>query len=247
MFDPWTLSLVLAIFLVAGIVKGLIGLGLPTIVVALVTVAIDLPTAMAVLIVPSLLANVWQAAVGGHTVTLVRRLWPFLLCAAITVWLGAAALSRVDVAWLSALLGVLLAVHAATGLVGLSFDIKSTQQWWAGPAFGFVNGVFTGMTGSFVVPGVMYLQAVGLGRDALVQAMGMLFLVSTAALAWALHSLGLLGVQYGALSALGVLPAFVGIWIGQRLRRRLSEPVFRRVLLICLLLLGIYIVARSLG
>lgn len=66
MFDPWTLTLGLAIFLIAGIIKGLIGLGLLTIVVALVTVAIDLPTAISVLIVPSLLANVWRAALGGH-------------------------------------------------------------------------------------------------------------------------------------------------------------------------------------
>src|SRR3546814_14593403 len=89
-----------------------------------------------------------------------------------TVWLGAAALTRIDVRLLSALLGALLTVYSVVSLAGLRLALSARQEAWAGPLLGSVNGVLTGMTGSFVVPGVPFLQAIGLPRDLLGQAMG---------------------------------------------------------------------------
>ena len=117
---------------------------------------------------------------------------------------------------------------------------------WAGPLAGSVNGLLTGMTGSFVVPGVMFLQAIGLPRDMLIQAMGMLFTASTLALAFALLGNDLLTLELGALSAAAVLPAIAGLLVGQRLRKSLSERLFRRVFFVSLLILGAYIIASAL-
>jgi uncharacterized membrane protein YfcA len=103
------------------------------------------------------------------------------------------------------------------------------------------------MTGSFVVPGVMFLQAIGLPRDLLIQAMGMLFSLSTLALALALGGNGLLTAELGALSSAAVLPALAGMIVGQRIRQILSEQMFRRVFFISLLMLGTYIVTRAIG
>ena len=178
------------------------------------------------------------------------RLWPVLLTATVAVWLGALALTRVDVALLSALLCALLAVYATLSLTRPPFKIARQREFWLGPIVGMTNGVLTGMTGSFVVPGVFYLQAIGLPRDMLIQAMGMLFTVSTVALAIALGASGRLTLELGALSATAVIPAIIGMIIGmiigQRIRARLSEKLFRRVFFIALPFLGGYIVARSL-
>ena len=247
MFDAFTILAVAGTFLIAGTVKGVIGLGLPTISLALLTVALDLPSAMALLLVPSFITNLWQAAVGGHGKAILRRLWPFLLMATVTVWLGATALTRVDLAVLSALLGALLFVYAAMNLAGLRMAIPLRQEAWIGPLLGTANGILTGMTGSFVVPGVLFLQAIGLSRDMLIQAMGMLFTVSTLALAIALQGNGLLSLELGKLSAAALLPALIGMAAGQRIRQRLSEPIFRRVFFISLLVLGTYIIASAVG
>ena len=101
------------------------------------------------------------------------------------------------------------------------------------------------MTGSFVVPGVMYLHAIGLTRDMLVQAMGMLFTVSTAALALALQGNNLLPTRLGIVSAAALLPAILGMSAGQRVRRHLSEARFRQIFFIAILVLGGYIIARA--
>lgn len=245
--DLLTILAIAGTFLVAGTVKGVIGLGLPTVSLALLTVAVGLPQAMALLLVPSFVTNLWQALSGGSGKAILRRLWPFLLMVTGTVWLGAIALTRVDLGLLSALLGALLVVYAATSLAGLHLTITERQEIWVGPLAGIVNGILTGMTGSFVVPGVLFLQTIGLSRDRLIQAMGMLFTASTLALAVALQENNLLTIDLGVLSAAALLPALAGMALGRRIRQDLSEQHFRRVFFIALLILGVYIVAAALG
>lgn len=130
-------------------------------------------------------------------------------------------------------------------LAGLRLSLTARQEVWAGPLIGTANGILTGMTGSFVVPGVLYLQAIGLPRDRLIQAMGMLFTVSTLALALALGGNNLLSRDLGIVSAAALIPAAAGMVFGQRVRKKLSEAVFRRVFFIALLVLGLYIIAHA--
>ncbi|MBU2532191.1 MAG: sulfite exporter TauE/SafE family protein [Alphaproteobacteria bacterium] len=241
MFEPVTMVVVAVTFLAAGAVKGVIGLGLPTVSLGVLAVAIDLPTAMALLLAPSFVTNAWQGITGGRARGILVRTWPFLLAAVITVPLGGLALTRVDVAWLSALLGLLLIVYGSLGLGGLRLSIAERRDTWSGPLLGAANGVLTGMTGSFVVPGVMYLQAIGLPRDALVQAMGILFTASTVALAVSLGGSRLLTTEQAMLSLAAVFPALVGMTLGRSIRESLSERLFRRVFFAALLALGCYI------
>lgn len=125
--------------------------------------------------------------------------------------------------------------------------LSVSQERWAGPLIGTANGVLTGMTGSFVVPGVMFLQAIGLPRDMLIQSMGMLFTASTLALAIALGGNDLLNTELGTVSAFALVPAIAGMVVGQRVSRMLSETVFRQVFFVSLTALGAYIVIRALA
>ena len=247
MTDLSILLPIIATFLLAGTVKGVIGLGLPTVSLAVLTVLLDLTTAMALLLVPSFVTNVWQAIAGGMGKSVLRRIWPFLFMASITVWLGATALTSLELYLLSALLGGLLIVYAGINLCGFRFSIPSRHEMWLGPVAGLMNGVFTGMTGSFVVPGVMYLQGIGLSRDALIQSMGMLFTVSTIALGAALHGTRLLTPEHGLVSLIALIPAMTGMIAGQKIRKKLPEQLFRRVFFVAILLLGLYIMINALG
>lgn len=246
-FDPFLLILILVTFTLAGLVKGVIGLGLPTVSLGLMTAFVGLPQAMALLLAPSFITNVWQACSGGQGRAVLRRIWPFLTMATVTVWLGAMALTRLDTAVLSAMLGALLVAYALVNLFGIRIAVPVAHERWVGPAIGGMNGVLTGMTGSFVVPGVMFLQAIGLPRDQLIQAMGMLFTTSTVALGLALQGNGLMSQDLGLASVLAVVPAIGGMMIGTRIRARLSETQFRRIFFHALLLLGLYILYKALG
>jgi len=243
--DPVIMIAVVLTFLLAGLVKGVIGLGLPTVSLGILTAVLDLHAAMALLIVPSLLTNIWQAATGGNGAKILRRIWLFLLMATVTVMIGAEAMAHWDIAILSTLLGGLLIAYAALGLSGMRLSMPRSREVWAGPVFGVVNGILTGMTGSFVVPGVMFLQSIGLARDQLVQAMGMLFTVSTLALAIALQHNNLMTADLGITSTIALIPAAIGMAVGQRLRHVLSEERFRLVFFIGILLIGGYILTTA--
>ncbi|MBC8051420.1 MAG: sulfite exporter TauE/SafE family protein, partial [Chitinophagales bacterium] len=217
----------------------------PTVAVALLTASLGLPQAIALVLIPAFLTNVWQALAGGHTRALAVRLWPFLIPATLTVWIGATALARVDARTLSAVLGVLLMVYATVNLANFRLALSPRQERWAGPLVGAVNGVFTGMTGSFTVPGVMYLQSIGLSRDALIQAMGMLFTLSTVALAVALSGNNLLTREIALASLIAMIPVLIGVAAGSWMRQRLSEAAFLRAFFLSLLALGLYIIVAA--
>jgi uncharacterized protein len=245
LFDLTTLVVVSGAFFIAGAVKGVIGLGLPMVSLGLLTVALDLQTAMALLVVPSFVTNLWQSVAGGNAKVILDRLWPFLVTATVTVWIGVAALTRLNPSLLAALLGAQLVTYSLVSLRGIRLTIPIRHEGWAGPLIGSANGVLTGMTGSSVVPGVMFLQAIGLPRDVLIQAMGMLFAASTLALAAALQQANFLTVDHGILSSGAVLPAIAGMIGGRWIRKALTEQRFRQVFFIALLMLGIYIIANA--
>ena len=246
MFDPLLLIIIAGVFLLAGTVKGVIGLGLPTVSLGLLVLVTDLPGAMALMLVPSFVTNFWQGVVGGHLGALLKRLWLFFTAATASVWLGGEVLVRVDAHLLTALLGIVLMIYALISLRGVRWYVPSKHTTSLGVAAAGINGVIGGMTGSFVVPGVMYLQALGLDRHQLVQAMGILFTLSTLALGLMLGGHGLLSVDLGGQSMAGVLPALLGMALGQRLRVRMSEERFRRVFFFAILVVGIAIAVRNL-
>lgn len=240
-----TLAIITAAFLLAGAVKGVVGLGLPTVSLALLTASLGLKDAMALMLVPSFVTNLWQGAVGGAAGPILRRIWTLLLAACLGTWFGAGVLARADALLLSGLFGLILCAYSLFSLMTPQIPPPGRRESWLSPLVGAVSGVVTGLTGSFVVPGVLYLQALGLPRDVLVQAMGITFTTATVALALSLSAHDLLPLDLGLLSALALAPAALGMLLGQSVRRRLPEARFRRVFFGALLLLGVYIAARA--
>lgn len=234
-------ALVFATFLLAGAVKGVIGLGLPTVAMGLLGLAMLPAQAAALLIIPSIVTNVWQLATGGQLGSLLRRLWPMLAmvfigtCAGV-FWLG----MNGDHSMTRALGGALL-LYALSGLFLPTFKVAVNTQRWLGPVCGLLTGVITSATGVFVIPAVPYLQALGLERHQLVQALGLSFTVSTLALAIGLSSTGALGSGEMAASLLALIPALLGMLFGQWLRERISAVVFKRAFFIGMALLGLHL------
>jgi uncharacterized membrane protein YfcA len=239
------IAYVLAVYLVAGMVKGVVGLGLPTISLALIAAVLGLKEAMVLLLVPSLVTNFWQGAAGGRLIALLRRLWPMLAMLCVGTWFATGVLVRGDGAVLTAILGGVLIVYAAVSLATPQIAEPGRREVWLSPLVGGVTGIFTGLTGTFVVPGVLFLQALRLGRDGLVQAMGICFTTATLVLGLSLGIRGYLPADLGLISAVSVLPALIGMVLGRWVRSRVPEARFRRIFFIALLVLGVWITTRS--
>jgi len=245
MTDPFSLAIIAVTFLLAGGVKGTIGLGLPAISLGILVATFDLKTAMAIIVAPTFVTNAWQAVVGGNIIVILKRLWPFLFFAIATIWIGAIALTTINTLYLSTLLGGLLLSYSSLHLIGLQFSIQLRHEKIIGSLLGAANGIFTGMTGSLSMPGVLYLQSIGLSRDIQVQAMGILFLLSTIGLTITLKSHDLLSSDLTTISVLAVIPSLIGMAIGKNIRQRLSEQKFKRVISIAIFLLGAFIILKA--
>jgi uncharacterized membrane protein YfcA len=239
-----TIAVFFGAFLAAGLVKGVIGLGLPTIALALLTPVIGLHDAITAVILPALATNVWQALAGGSLKDLLGRFWPMLVAICLGVALGSWVLVAIDARTAARFLGAVLALYALSGL--FDFRPRARPEWEPAlaSAVGLSTGVITGITGTFAVPSVMYLQAQSLDRNRLVQAMGMTFLTATLSLGLALGGHGIFKAGTGLLSIAALLPAAGGMWLGQKLRERISEAAFRVCLLLGLLLIALHLMLR---
>ena len=235
---PALTLLVIITFLLAGAVKGVIGLGLPTIAVGLLGLALSPAQAAALLIVPSTLTNLWQLAAGGHLLALLRRLGPMLVMIFFGTLLGSAWLGINSGPWAVHALGAALVIYALYGLAGPAMRVAPAREGWVGPVCGLVTGVVTAATGVFVMPAVPYLQSLGLSRDEMIQALGLSFTVSTLALALGLAGQDALGGQALGASLLMLAPALLGMLAGQWFRQRISAALFKRCFFIGLAALG---------
>ena len=231
-------ALTIASFLLAGFVKGVIGLGLPSITIALLVLAMSPAQAAALMIIPSLVTNVWQMFVGPHLVALIRRFWSLTLASVAGIWLGGGVLTSANSRFAAFGLGVSLVIYAVIGLAKVRFTVKAEHEVWLAPMIGFATGLIAGGTGVYLIPAGPYYQALGLTKDELVQMLGFYFTVCTLTLAAVLLQAGVMQVGNATGSALAVLPAFAGMAIGQVIRKRASEETFRKYFFIGLLVLG---------
>jgi uncharacterized protein len=227
------------IFFGAGAVKGILGMGLPTLAMGLLGLVMPVANAASLLTLPSLVTNLWQAAAGRGFAHIVRRLWPMqagiVAGVGLAPWLFA---GRPD-AFGRHLLGACLAGYGALALRGWHPPRPAAR--WEGPVgllVGATTGVVTGLTGVFVLPAVPYLQSLDLPKDAMAQALGLSFTTSTLALALLLALQGHLTLATSAASALVVIPAVAGMTIGQVIRGEMGEALFRRCFFAGLVVLG---------
>ena len=244
MWPPETLILVFSAFLLGGLVKGVIGLGFPVIVLACLAATLGLKEAMALLIVPGVVLNIWQALAGGAFLPILRRIWILLVASIIGIWAGVTILATADTRILTAMLGVLLFTYAAFSLARPQIALPAGKEGWLSPLMGAAGGFMFGLTGSYMVPGVLYIQALGLSRDMFVQALGITFCVIMAALALFMSRNEILPIEIVILSAGGLIPTTMGMVMGQKLRHRLPEEKFRTVLFAALCCSGLYMIAR---
>ncbi|WNZ64291.1 sulfite exporter TauE/SafE family protein [Myxococcus sp. MxC21-1] len=240
-----SLLVTVAVFVLAGLVKGVVGLGLPTIAMALLALVMPPARAAVLLIVPSLVTNVWQLRPWSTLGPLLRRLAPMQVGVCAGTLVGAWVLGAPMGAWATVSLGVALVAYAAWGLSGARLTVGPVAESRLGPWVGALTGFVTAATGVFVIPAVPYLQALGFEREELIQAMGISFTVSTLALAAGLYvNAAGAGTQLGQ-SLLMLLPALIGMQVGQWLRQKLSPVLFRACFLVSLMLLGMHMVARE--
>ena len=235
---------VAAIFVVGGIVKGTMGVGLPTIVLPMLSLLVPGTQAMGLLVMPVLLSNFWQAIAGGNWRYSLRRFGSVvgvqLLFTVATVKLTAG---------FSAVFFNVVVAIAVLSAVALMFvrpqKVSTRQERWMGPVVGAIAGVMGGvstLTGPIIIT---YLMALRLKREEFIASISIIYLLGSLPMYVAMLWYGRFGFSEVALSALALLPMFAGLRFGKAIRQYLSEIAFRRVLIGFLVTLALMLVVKS--
>jgi len=235
------LVLIFAIFVLAGLVKGVVGFGLPTIGIGLGALISDIPTAMMLILVPTFFTNIVQIMSAGSIRYVIEKSWAFLVGAVILVPLGLWAVVLFPGFPFERLLGFSIFVYSFASLRGFNPVMQMERNQRVGFCLGVINSILTGMTGSMSVPGVMYLRSLQFSKDDLLCAMGILFFISTIAMGGSLFWVGQATADLSLLSILMCVPVGLGVWIGMRVRKLLSEEQFKSIFLWSFCVLGVYL------
>ncbi len=243
--DPSLIFPIAAIMLLAGFVKGVIGFGLPSVGMGLLSLMMPPVQAAALMLLPNIVTNIWQGFTGPSAMALAKRLAPLLagtlLGIAATEWLTGGR----DFRWAVRLLGLTLLVYALLGVFSIRFAIAPARQKPWGWAAGLATGAMTALTGVYVIPSGPYLQAIGLEKDELVQGLGLAFLTASMGLGAALWLRGVVVPSVAGASALALLPALVAVIGGARLRAHIPDQLFRKLFFGGLLLLGAWLALKG--
>jgi uncharacterized protein len=230
-------------FLAAGLVKGVVGLGLPAVAMALLGLAMPPAEAASLLVVPSIVTNIWQLYAGPRLGAVTRRFATMMvaMCAGVPLGIGL----LIHGTYATVVLGAVLAAYGAISLIAPQFSIPKRAERWCSPLVGLVTGAVTGATAVGAVPLAPYLSSLDLDKEEIIQTLGLAFTVSMLALAVGLALEGKFHAGMAGGSMLALLPALAGMALGQRIRERMSAAAFRRWFFAGLLVLGIYMVVQA--
>ena len=234
------------VFLLAGTVKGVVGFGLPLVSITLLTPFYGLVDAIAIMLLPAVATNFWQAVSGGRLVVLWQRLWPLYVSGAMSTVVAGSVLVQVDAYWPTVLLGGVILAYSLVGLAAWQPSKPGARETWLSPVTGVVTGLITGLTGVLVFPLAVYFQSLDLDRRGLFQAMGIYLLLANVALASAFGWQGAFPDGITRLAVIGIAAGLAGMVVGQRIQTLLSAEHFKRVFFVSLAVVGTLISLRAL-
>lgn len=235
------MTVIAVAFVIAGVAKGAIGMGMPPIAIGIMSFALPLESAVAIMIAPTMVTNIWQAIYGGGFRPLMRRFGVMAVTAMVGILGIGMFFSSLGSPRTTGWVGVILVLYAVLALTAWRPHVPRTAEWWANPLVGLASGCVAGSTGVAAVPFLPYMQSLEMDAHELVQALGIMFLFITGMLAvsLALHGAYHLTNSLGSLAA--IAPTMAGVWLGQRARRRLSPQTFRKIFLLGMLGVGLHL------
>src|ERR1051326_92146 len=141
-------------FVFAGFVKGVLGQGLPTVAIGLLSLIMSPGEAAALVVIPALLTNIWQAWFGPSLMPLIRRLWPTLLASFVGTFVATAlgfGLPTPERASLARkALGIALILYVLLGVSRIQLQVSPRTEPWLGPTMGAANGAVSTATRAFL-------------------------------------------------------------------------------------------------
>jgi uncharacterized membrane protein YfcA len=242
---PTQIALVTVILVIAGMTKGLLGVGLPLIAVPLLSQVVSVPLAIMTLAVSTVVSNAYQAIQGRDALLVARRFWTLLVPFVITLFLAARLLVVLNDRTLGLILGSLLLVFTVITRVPRFSTVRVEHERYLNPLVGILAGFLGGVSSFFGPVLLMYAVALRLPKALFVSAMSTFLFCGALPLIISLIAYGMMGRDQIILSSLSLIPVFIGLLIGQKIQTRMPQEAFRKGITAILVLTGASLILRT--
>ncbi len=243
----WSLIAILtAAFIVGGIVKGVVGLGLPMVSIAILLNFPPPLTVLGIIVAPIMVTNLWQSARLGSMLEPLKRFWPMIATGLVFLFIGAEMIVAMDTSVLFGLLGACVATFSVISLASPNMPpLRPETEKWAGPLAGAMGGLLGGISTIWGPPMTMYFVMLKLPKDVFVRSVGTAWFAFSVPLAIAYWRNGIFTGDVVYMSLYACIPGMIGIRFGEAIRDRIDQDTFRKVLLVMLLLIGLNLIRRA--
>ena len=246
MIDTWpefyTLLAILMIFLVAGTVKGALGIGFPAIAMSILPIIIEPALGVTLLAIPILVTNGIQFLTVKGWPAIIRRFLIAGVSVAVSIFVVVQFVGEVPSRWINIAVGISLVLFAVTSLLKLEPRMTEHPGWQAlvGVSAGLIGGL-----SAVKAPIMIYTVGLKLPREEFICAAGFLFFMGGVGLTLGTLNASLLNDVTTGVSLMCCAIALVGFRVGALIRARLTDKLFRMAILWGILLLGIRLVVTN--
>lgn len=244
---PFLLVTAIGITLMAGIIKGMVGFAMPLVMVSVLGSVMDPKLALAAVILPVVMSNGLQTFRQGRGPAwdAIKEFRRYLIVVCVAIFLAAQTVSMIPDRVFFAVLGVPVVGLSVLQLLGLKFQIKPENRNWSEWGIGLISGILGGIAGTWGPTTVLYLMAINTPKAKQMVVQGVIYGLGSVSLFFGHIQSGILNQHTAPLSALLVIPAFVGMWIGFRLQDRMDQNLFRKVTLLVLVVAGLNLIRKA--
>jgi uncharacterized membrane protein YfcA len=229
-----------ALGLLAGsTVKGVAGIGLPLVAVPILTVLVNLKTAVTMTTVPIIGSNFVQSFQGGRFPHISRRFWTLLVPLFVTIFASTRLLVVLSERILEAIIGVAvisipLVLHFVPRL-----RITPAHERWANPLVGIVSGLLGGISTFYGPPLMLYVFGMRLSKDEFIPTISLMYMVASIGMLLGIYVNRVATVPEIGISVLMLIPTAIGMSIGRFVRVQLSERRFQHVIIAIYVVTGV--------
>ena len=239
---PGLIALLAVSLAIAGLLKGVIGVGMPIVAFPMLSMLVDVQTAVMLLSMPLVLSNIPQALEGGLVGPTLWSLLPVLVGMVPGLGIGVAVLLHVDPAAAKIAAGLSVILVAALTLLAPKLQIKPLMIGPVGLGAGFCGGLLGGIAAASGPLVFMFLLAKGLSGKAFTKEASMFLVVSSALLASVLATSQKFDWRDVLISTLATAPVAAGMLAGQKLRDAVPADAFKTLVVVVVLLSGAQLV-----
>jgi len=243
-FD-YTFIIVLLIFLLGGIVKGTIGVGLPTVTLVLLSFIYDIKDSISFILIPVIFTNLFQMLDGKELKSILNQTKYFLITSLIFIVPGFFILRVAHSKIILLVLAGLLIVNSSLVLLKKIIIFKNYHSFKVQFIIGALNGMTTGITSIYTMPFVFLMQSLNFNKEKLIQLMGLTFFLYSLFQFILFYSFSMIDQRVLLFSSVACVPILLGVVAGKYLRKVLSEQTFKILFNYMLLLSGLVIAIKN--